>query len=246
MSSSVTSDGFSICDARDMQGKKILIVDDDRDICNVVKDMFEANGALVYTAYNGEEGLRALYQNRPDLVLLDIMMPGIDGNETLERIRQLCDVPVMMITVRDSQEDIERSFYGGADDYVTKPFKSRELLARATALMRRAATKTSVTDKNTFEDGYLCIDLSARRVFRQGVLVRLTATEYSLLAYLVKNAGKVCAYAEIIQGVWGEPYRSNPQAIQTFIYQLRQKLEPDPHHPKYLLKAHGVGFSFQG
>jgi two-component system KDP operon response regulator KdpE len=230
----------------DVEGKKILIVDDDHDMCKVVEEIFNASGARVYTAHNGEKGLRALYLHRPDLVLLDIIMPGMDGNETLQRIRQLSDVPVIMLTALDSQKEIERSLYGGADDYVTKPFKNRELLARATAALRRAAMSPLTANENIFEDGYLYIDPSARRVARQGKLVSLTPTEFALLAYLVENAGQVCTFGEIMQGVWGDPLRSNVRALQTFIYQLRQKLEPDPRNPKYLLKERSVGYRFGG
>lgn len=228
-----------------MRGKTILVVDDDHEVCEVVKRVLESAGALVHAAYDGERALKELYDRRPDLVLLDIMMPGLDGFEVLKRIRQLSDVPVVMLTVRDSHEDIARSLNSGADDHVTKPFHVDELLARVRAVLRRAESQDQKKTASVYEDDYLYINLPTRQILVAGIPVRLTATEFDLLAFLVRNAGQICTFEQILNNVWGAGHNRSAQNVYTFIYQLRLKLEKDPHEAVYLIGAPGIGYTFR-
>lgn len=228
-----------------MRDKSLLVVDDDHEICQVVKGIFESAGARVHTSYSGKHALRQFFELRPDLVLLDIMMPGMDGFEVLKRIRQLSDVPVVMLTVKDSHEDIVRSLNAGADDHVTKPFHVDELLARTRAVLRRAASQDRRSLSAVYDDGYLHIDVGMHRVLVSDEPVRLTAKEFDLLAYLVNNAGRICTFDQILDNVWGAGQHRSAHNVYTFIYQLRKKLEPDPLNPVYLIVSPGIGYTFK-
>jgi two-component system KDP operon response regulator KdpE len=228
-----------------MEGKIILIIDDDPTLLGIAELIFSRAGGQVYTATSGQEGLCQFYAHRPDLVLLDVMMPDMDGWQVCERIRQLSDVPIIMLTALGQDDDIMRGLDCGADDYVTKPFSLKVLAARARAILRRAALP-SVTEKPaTYSNGYLTIDLGQRQVVVRGEPLKLTPTEYRLLAYLLRNAGRVLTFQQILESVWGWEYQGNAEYVHVYTSRLRQKLEEDPKNPQYLLTEHGVGYSFR-
>lgn len=228
-----------------LNDKKILIIDDDRILCQLVTTILTHAGAAPHAAFGGEQGLREFYNQRPDLVLLDHMMPGLNGFEILKRIRELSDVPIIMLSAIDSEEEIVRCLTAGADDYVTKPYQPQVLVARATAAMRRLAQPQEKARNIVYDDGYLMFDLQARVVKAAGKDVRLSATEFKLLSYLVVNAGRVCSFAQIFEAVWGDTTSSTNENIHTFVYQLRQKLEPDAREPTYIISVRSIGYRFQ-
>jgi DNA-binding response OmpR family regulator len=230
---------------KSVRGKTILIIEDDHTMVEIVMRVLESAGAQVYYAYDGGQGLKELYDRRPDLVLLDVMMPGIDGLEVLKRIRELSNVPVVMLTVKGSHEDVVRTLNAGADDHVTKPFHTDELLARIHAVLRRAETQNRGRATDVYDDGFLFLDLPARKILVSGEPVRLTAKEFDLLAFLVHNADRICTFDQILDNVWEVGHHASPQNVYTFIYQLRMKLEPDPRSPVYLVAAPGVGYAFR-
>jgi two-component system KDP operon response regulator KdpE len=229
-----------------LAGRKILVIDDDPDLLELVGVLFSRAGAIVITACDGEEGLRRFYADRPHLVILDLMMPGMDGWEACRSLRQLSNVPIIMLTALTSTPDVARGLDGGADDYVTKPFANRVLLARARALMRRSMLPATNEKPVRYDDDYLAVDLERRRVMVRGKTVRLTPTEYRLLAYLVQHPGQVLTYEQILEQVWGPEVGQSWQYVQVYIYRLRRKLEKDPRRPRYLLAEPGVGYCFEG
>lgn len=228
-----------------MQGKKILIIDDDIHIRKIAEHVFSGAGAEVYTAGNSAEGLRTFYAKQPDLVLLDIMMPGEDGWDTCRQIRRLSDVPVIMLTALRTDEDIVRGLEAGADDFISKPFSNSVLLARARAVLRRAELAPPGDKPYTYRDSKLAIDLDRYTVLVHGEPVKLTPTEFRLLTYMVQNAGRVLTFHQILEHVWGWEYQDSPDYVHVYISHLRQKLEDDPRHPKYLVTEHGVGYRFE-
>lgn len=228
-----------------MQGTTVLVIDDDHTLLEMMGTILSREGATVYLADSGSEGLRLFHDHPPHLVILDLMMPKMDGWEVCRHIRQISEVPIIMLTALAQDNDIIRGLTTGADDYVTKPFSSGVLLARSRAVLRRAALPPTVGVSPTYNDGYLTIDLGERRVLVQGQTVRLTATEYRLLAYLVEHAGRVLTFDQILQNVWGEEYRGNAEYVHVYVQRLRKKLEADPHNPIYLLTEHGIGYQFE-
>jgi DNA-binding response OmpR family regulator len=227
-----------------MQGRRILIIDDDPDLLWRVEDAFSQAGGQVYTAANRHEGLRQFFAHRPHLVIFDPMMPHMDGLQVCRSIRLLSDVPIIILTALGHEDNIIRGLDCGADDYVTKPFSMGVLLARARATLRRAGPVPTTDKPVTYSDDYLTIDLDKRQVLVRGEPVRLRATEYRLLAYLLQNAGRVITFAQILDNVWGSEYREDVNHVHVHISHLRQKLEKDPRHPQYLLNERGVGYRF--
>ncbi len=177
------------------------------------------------------------YEYRPDLVILDLMMPQMDGWEVCRQIRHLSDVPLIMLTAISQEERIIEGFTSGADDYVTKPFMSHVLVARAEVVLRRSTLPSRFQKTGIYRDDYLTIDLNQHRVLVNGTPVKLTPTEYRLLAYLFTNAGRLLTFHQILQNVWGY--------VHVHLSNLRQKLEPDPKHPRYLQSEYGVGYRFE-
>ncbi|MCB0063094.1 MAG: response regulator transcription factor [Caldilineaceae bacterium] len=228
-----------------MEDKKILVIDDDHNLVQMIKLTFVRAGAEVYTAVDGRDGLRQFYEHRPDLVILDVRMPDIDGWETCRQIRLLSDVPIIMLTTMDKEEDVLRGFDYGADDFVTKPFSRDVLLARARAVMRRVELLNEAADQSVYSDEYLSIDLHRRRVIVDGKTAQLTATEYRLLTYLMQNAGQVLTYQNILDKVWGWEYQDSIDYVHVYISHLRKKLEVDPRNPRYVLTERGVGYRFE-
>ena len=210
----------------------------------MISNSFAAEGALTYAAYDGSQGLREFYRLRPDLVLVDIVLPDKRGLEILRQIRRFTDVPVIMLTVVDNHDEIVDCLNAGADDYVTKPVDDQVLAARADVALSRAQINLGKVSA-LYDDGNLAIDAVAFRVSVSGSHVRLTATEFELLTYLVHNAGRACTFKQILANVWGERYKTNSEYVHAFIWQLRRKLEKDPKRPAYLHSVHGVGYRFE-
>jgi DNA-binding response OmpR family regulator len=182
----------------------------------------------------------------PQLVILDIMLPGEDGRDLCQQIRSVSDVPIIMLTALSQGEEIVRGLDVGADDYVTKPFDLKVLLARARAVIRRAETQARRLDDLVFDDGYLMVDLRSRQIMVEDQPVRLSATEYDLLRYLIRSAGRVCTFSGILENVWGKEYRFSDEYVHVYIWHLRRKLERDPKNPTYLISEHSVGYRFVG
>ena len=227
-----------------MIGKKVLVIDDDRDLQRINAKFFQNAGASVDIASNGAEGIRKFFLDKPDLVILDIMMPELDGFEVCTRIRQVSSVPVIMLTALNNPDEIIRGLDCGADDFVSKPFNPDVLVARARALLRRLEMGQDTTPRMFYSDGYLTIDLEKRLVSVRGELVKLTRTEYNLLAYLLQNAGWIRTFEQILEHVWGPEYQGSVDYVHVYISNLRKKIELDPRLPAYLETAHGVGYRF--
>lgn len=228
-----------------VQGQTVLIVDDDPDLVQWLARAFSREGAQVYTAADGQAALRQLYACHPDLIILDIVMPVLDGWQTLARLRQFSHVPVIVLSVLQDEEDIVRGLEHGAVDYVTKPFSMQVLLARARAALRRVAPPPEAGERFDYDDGYLRVDPEGHRVVAGGKPVDLTATEHRLLACLVEHAGRALTSQQILQQVWGWEYAENPEYVHAYIWRLRQKLEPDPGRPAYLVTRRGVGYCLE-
>lgn len=229
-----------------MQGSKILIIEDDLAMQKVIKQALSGAGAQVIIAGNGEEGLRQFYEHQPDLVILDIILPGMDGWEVCSQIRELSDAPIMMLTGQVRDDDIVRGLDMGADDYLVKPFSVKVLVAHARAALRRGALLAEAAKKTTaYDDGYLAIDLETRRVSVRGEPIRLSAREHHLLAYLLQHAGQALSFKQILENVWGWEYQDSDEYVRVYVWHLRQKIEEDPHRPQYLLNEHGIGYRFE-
>ena len=196
-------------------------------------------------AFNGKQAIQKLRDVTPDLILLDVMMPDLDGFEVLETIREGSNVPVIMLTAKGEEDDRVRGLELGADDYITKPFSPRELVSRVRAVLRRTEAASPASRSEVVEvDDRLKIDFSRREVWVNGELVKLRPTEYRLLYHLVQNAGWVVTYDQLLSKVWGYEYRDEAHYVRLYINYLRQKLEEDPANPKYILTERGIGYRF--
>jgi len=224
--------------------KLILVVDDEPRMTKFVRMNLELEGYRVAEASNGLEALQKVKNDLPDLVILDVKMPELDGFETLRLIRQSGAVPVIMLTVKADEEDRSKSLELGADDYVTKPFSPRELASRVKAVLRRTSMPAPTEKTEIKVDDYLQIDFKKREVIVGGKHVKLRPTEYRLLYHLVNNAGYVITHDMLLAKVWGHEYRDESQYVRLYVNYLRQKIEPDPANPKYILTEHGVGYRF--
>ena len=223
---------------------KILAVDDEQRMVRFIQLNLEQDGFQVITAYNGKEALEQVRTQLPDLILLDIMMPDINGFEVLKKIREVNNVPVIMLTAKGEEDDRIQGLELGADDYITKPFSPRELVSRIRAVLRR--TKAFQEDQvDLIEvDDRLKIDFSRREVWVDGEKVDLRPTEYRLLYHLVQNAGWVNTHEQLLSKVWGFEYQDEPHYVRLYVNYLRKKLEEDPSNPKYILTERGVGYRF--
>jgi DNA-binding response OmpR family regulator len=226
------------------ESKLILAIDDNPKMTRFIRMNLELEGYRVSEATSGLEALDKVREEIPDLLLLDVMMPEMDGFETLQRIREVSNVPVIMLTVKNEEEDKVRGLELGADDYVTKPFSPRELSSRIKALLRRAEMPAP-TEKTMLEiDDRLSVDFQRHEVWVDGERVKLRPTEYRLLYHLVSNAGWVMSHEVLLAKVWGPEYRDEIQYLRLYVNYLRQKIEPDPAHPQYILTERGVGYRF--
>jgi len=225
-----------------MTSAKILIVDDEPQIRRVLRTTLTSQGYTVVEARTGDEALEEIRHERPDLILLDVNMPGRSGLETCTEIRATSDVPIIMLTVRNSERDKVQALDAGADDYVVKPFGVEELMARIRASLRRVAPAESVPP---FLSADLKIDFEKRTVMVKGQPVRLTPKEFELLRQLVANQGKAIAHRRLLQAVWGPDYGEETEYLRVFINQLRKKIEPDPSNPRYIHTEPWIGYRFE-
>lgn len=227
---------------------KVLIIDDDKELCTLMKKCVEQENLTAVVAGGGIEGLHILEEskNACSLIILDIMMPDLDGFQVLQQIRKTSNVPVLMLTAKSDEEDKVSGLRMGADDYLTKPFSINELMARVNSLIRRYTllnpTSSTETDCMVFQG--MTIDSLNRLVFMNDVQVELTGKEFDLLSFLAANKGKVFTKKQIYTHVWEEEYAFDDSNIMSFISKLRKKIEPDPEHPFYILTVRGVGYRF--
>jgi DNA-binding response OmpR family regulator len=221
----------------------ILVVDDEKRMVRFIRLNLEQDGYQVISAYNGSEALEQVRTALPNLVLLDVMMPDIDGFEVLKKIREASSVPVIMLTAKGEEDDRIRGLELGADDYITKPFSPRELVSRVKAVLRR--TESFGESKNVIVvDDWLKMDFNRREIWVGGKLVQLRPTEYRLLYHLVQNAGWVVTHDQLLTKVWGYEYQDEPHYVRLYINYLRKKIEKDPSNPVYILTERGVGYRF--
>jgi DNA-binding response OmpR family regulator len=224
--------------------RRILIVDDEPDLVDAVRMYLEMEDYLVFSASNGYQALEKTRDLLPDLIVLDVMMPEMDGFETLREIRKMSTAPVIMLTAKGDEDDRVRGLRLGADDYVAKPFSQRELASRIQANIRRAEMPSQGARTEIEVDQDLRLDFSRAEVISRGQKVQLTPTEYRLLYHLASNPGRVLPYETILAKVWGTEYRQEEHYVRLYINYLRHKIEPDPSHPRYVLTERGLGYRF--
>ena len=220
----------------------ILVVDDEPHVQKLVRTNLESSGYRVLTASDGAEALAVAESELPDLVLLDIMLPKMDGYAVCQRIREFSAMPIIMLTARSAQVDLIYGFEVGADDYLTKPFAVEELLMRVKAVLRRSKWPDEIVSRQTFRAGPIEIDFAQHRVTTSGREVKLTPTEYRFLVYLATNANRVILHRELLRAVWGPEYGEETEYLRVYMRYLRQKLEPEPSNPAYLLTQPGAGY----
>jgi DNA-binding response OmpR family regulator len=223
----------------------VMVVDDEPAIVRLVRAKLQADDYAVITASRGEEALELLEDERPDLVVLDLMMPGMDGFETLRHIREIGQIPVIMLTARSGDADKVRGLQGGADDYLTKPFNPDELSARIAAVLRRTAGATPAGGRTILRYPGVEIDLERRRVLVRGEEVRFSRTEWELLSQLGANAGRVMLHAELLSRIWGPEFRDESHYLRTWVSRLRAKLEPDADGPALITTFPGIGYRLE-
>ncbi|HEY1348270.1 MAG TPA: response regulator transcription factor [Ktedonobacteraceae bacterium] len=226
-------------------GARILVVDDEREILRALQRNLSAHGYEVFTAESGEQALAEIANHRPDLVVLDLGLPGISGLEVCRRVRAESNLPIVVLSVKDSERDKVMALDLGADDYVSKPFGMDEVLARIRVALRHSA-QVQVGTEPVFAAGPLRVDFARRAVTVQGVDVKLTPTEYDLLKALITNMGKIMTRQMLLSQVWGAGYGADAHYLHVYVGQLRRKIEPDPAHPRFILTVSGVGYRFSG
>ncbi len=224
----------------------VLVVDDEKPLRDFVRRNLEVRNFRVETASNGLEAL-AIFNTQPiDLVIMDVMMPHLDGLETTRRIRQNSLVPIIILTALGEESDKVRAFDMGADDYLTKPFGTGELLGRVKAVLRRARWAETSTVNERISRGDIVADLERHEITVRGKLLNLTPTEFNLLVYMMRHAGKALTHRSILQNVWGPEYGEEAEYLRVYMGKLRQKIEENPLKPKYLLTERGIGYRFKG
>lgn len=222
---------------------QILVIDDEPQIGRALRTILTEKDFRVITAMRGEEGLTLAAANPPDLVILDLGLPDMDGIEVCRRLREWTRCPIIVLSVRDSEHDKVAALDKGADDYLTKPFGIQELLARVRVALRHSAD-SSGTQTSVVKAGAITIDLAWHTVTRDGQEIKLTATEFGLLAYLASNRGRVLTHQSILSNVWGPADADHTEYLRVYVRQLRKKLEADPDHPEYILTEPGIGYRF--
>ena len=229
----------------DLHKKTILIVDDEPDLLALVEFSFSETNARVLKAADGEEGLRLFFTHKPDVVILDLMMPNVDGWAVCRTIRRLSDTPIILLTALSADKVVIDGLECGADEFITKPISPTVLLARTRAVLRRTELPPPSRKPTTYQDGYLTIDLEIRRVLVRDRSVKLSPIEFRMLSLLFGNAGRILSCEQILRNVWGEGYSGNADYVHVYIRHLRKKLEEDPTDPAYLLTEHGLGYRFE-
>jgi len=238
----------------------VLLIDDDADLLQLASLIFKKAGAQVITANDGLDGISKFFTYHPDLIILDVMMPGNSGFDICQRIRQVSDTPLIMLTSLNREEDMLRGLAAGADDFLSKPFNTEILLARAQTVLRRIQRlnggngyhgsngynghKGNPTSFN-YNDGYLSIDIERHEVLIHKRRIKLTPIEFRLLAYLARNAGKLLTFEKILINVWGNEYLGSMEHVHVYISHLRRKVEEDAKHPRYIITVHGMGYIFE-
>jgi DNA-binding response OmpR family regulator len=226
------------------KNRRILVVDDEERMVRFIRLNLEHDGFRVTEAYRGGQAIDKLRSVLPDLILLDVMLPDLDGFEILKMIREISSVPVIMLTAKGEEDDRVRGLELGADDYVTKPFSPRELVSRVRAVLRRTEASGSSSHGLIEVDDRLKLDFDRHEVWVEGKLVNLRPTEYRLLYHLVQNAGWVISHDQLLANVWGYEYRDEPHYVRLYINYLRKKIEKDPSNPQYILTERGIGYRF--
>ena len=245
-----------------MIDQKVLIIDDDADLLQLASLIFKKAGAQVITAHDGLDGLSKFFTHRPSLIILDVMMPGSNGFDVCQRIRQVSDEPLIMLTSLNREQDMLQGLASGADDFVAKPFNPEILLARAQTVLRRAQRSNGPNGNGhnghngnngnsgssasfRYNDGYLNIDMEKHVVLIRGKRIKLTPVEFRLLVYLARNAGKLMTFEKILVNVWGNEYRGSMEHVHVYISHLRKKVEEDARNPRYIMTIHGMGYIFE-
>lgn len=223
---------------------RILVIDDSTLDQKIARDVLSHAGFEVTTAADGGAGLRAFYEIHPHIVVLDVLMPGMDGWTVCQRVRELSDVPIIMLTALNREEEMVRGLELGADDFVAKPISPRHLIARVRAVLRRVQQPHSEQPEVRYDDGVLVIDVAEHRVCLNNTPVERTPTEFRLLAALARTPNRVHAYASLLTEVWGSEYRDDVDFLRVYIWRLRKKLEADPEHPRWLQTERGFGYRF--
>ncbi|GAB3477749.1 response regulator [Amycolatopsis cihanbeyliensis] len=230
---------------RQPAGDTVLVVDDEPQIVRALRINLAARGYRVVTAHDGSAALRAVAEVRPDVVVLDLGLPDMDGNEVIAGLRGWTSVPIIVLSARGDSSDKVRALDAGADDYVTKPFGMDELLARLRAAVRRSATSGQDEAGAVVETGSFTVDLVAKKVIRDGKEVHLTKTEWGVLELLVRNRGRLVAQKQLLHEVWGPAYDTESHYLRVYLAQLRRKLEREPSRPRHLLTEPGMGYRFE-
>ncbi|HEV8556493.1 MAG TPA: response regulator [Actinophytocola sp.] len=224
---------------------KVLVVDDEPQLVRTLRINLTARGYEVITAHDGAAALRAAADTKPDVIVLDLGLPDIDGAEVIDGIRGWSTVPIIVLSARVGSTDKVAALDAGADDYVTKPFGMDELLARLRAAVRRATTTTGGEEEQVVDTAAFTVDLAAKKVRRDGTDVHLTPTEWGLLELLVRNRGRLVSQKQLLAEVWGPNYQTETHYLRVYFAQLRRKLEPDPAHPRHVITEPGLGYRFE-
>jgi len=226
-----------------MSNASIMIIDDEAQIRRLIIITLQSNDYKVIEAATGKEGLRLVANHPPDLILLDLGLPDENGHEILKHLREWYSNPIIIVSVQNSEEDIVKALDNGANDYLAKPFRTGELLARIRSALRKA---TSDLNTPVAEYGDLTMDFENRVVKRNGIQIKLTVTEYSLLSIMARNEGKVLTHHFLLKNIWGPTHQNDSQYLRVFIAQLRKKIEADPNRPSHILTESGIGYRFIG
>lgn len=224
--------------------KTVLVIEDEASLASTLSYNLRKNGFNVHSAHDGVEGLQAARREHPDIIVLDLMLPKMDGLEVCRRVRAESDVPILMLTAKSEELDKVVGLEMGADDYLTKPFSMRELMARVRALLRRSSTRDDADDTSKIAAGNIALDLRGRTVQRDGAEIALKPKEFDLLFFLAKNAGQVFTREQLLEHVWGYDFFGGSRTVDVHIRWLREKLEADPSRPRHILTVRGVGYKF--
>ena len=233
---------------RSLENASVLVVDDDHDIVNAIAKLLEKEGYTIYKAYNGLEAIESLMQNEIDLILIDVMMPKLDGLSAMMKIRTMKNIPIIVLSAKSEDTDKILGLSMGADDYITKPYNPMELAARVTSNLRRYLSLGAADSKqhgNSIKNGGLMIDCEEKQLYLDGEPVKLTATEYRIMEFLMKNAGRVFSAEQIYERVWNEESFSVENTVMVHIRHIREKIEINPKEPRYLKVVWGIGYKIE-